>query len=166
MTKIIGLNLYLEDDKNNKLENFKHCILDLLNNDYVKQLDNFKQHINTSRLQHSINVAYYSYRFCRLLRFFGFDHVSAARAGLMHDLYLYDWNKIHTKTQHTIKHPQAALQNARQITDVNHIEADAIAKHMFPLCAPPKYKESYIVSIADKYCTIGEVISAVWKKMV
>jgi len=156
MTKIIGLNLWLEDD-NAKIEHFKECVADLLENNTVKQLDGFEQHCRTSRLQHCINVSYYSYRICKALRF---DFVSAARAGILHDLFLYDWRESCTKLEHTRQHPQAALKNAMEITEVNEIEADAISHHMFPLCAFPKFKESYVVSLADKYCASMEVVAS------
>jgi uncharacterized protein len=142
------------------MEDFRECITDLLDSEQVQRLDSFKQHFNTSRFHHSINVAYYSYRICKALRFLGFDYVSAARAGVLHDLFLYDWRERHTKLKHTMYHPKNALENARGITEVNNIEADAILKHMFPLCTFPKFKESYIVSLADKYCTVGEIMAA------
>jgi len=156
MTKIIGLNVWLEDDSD-KSAAFKECVADLLENDLVKQLDMFKQHCNTSRLQHCINVSYYSYRICKMLRL---DFVSAARAGILHDLFLYDWRETCTKLIHTKEHPKEALKNAMEITNINHVEADAIVRHMFPFCAFPKFKESYVVSIADKYCATVEVVTA------
>jgi len=161
MTKIAGVNVWLEDNST-KMEEFNCCVADLLSNEYVKQLDKFSQHCNTSRLQHCINVSYYSYRICKIL---GLDYVSAARAGILHDLFLYDWRERHTKLSHTIQHPKAALENARKITAVNNIEADAISRHMFPLCAFPKFKESYVVSLADKYCTALEIIAAFKKRI-
>lgn len=45
----------------------------------------------TSRFQHSLNVSYYSFIICRK---FGLDAYSAARAGLLHDLYYYDWKQM------------------------------------------------------------------------
>ncbi|MDE7120932.1 MAG: hypothetical protein K2O42_02090, partial [Oscillospiraceae bacterium] len=38
------------------------------------------------------------------------------------------------------------------------IERDIIRKHMFPLCFPfPKYRESFIITIADKCCAASEI---------
>lgn len=40
---------------------------------------------------------------------------------------------------------------------LNQVEEDIIRKHMFPLTRfPPKYKESLLVCIADKICTVYE----------
>jgi uncharacterized protein len=157
MRKIVGLRIDIDDNGNEKAVRFKGCVGDLLDADPVKKLDMFKQHWNTSRLQHSINVAYYSYRLCKIM---GLDSVSAARAGMLHDFYLYDWRGIHTSREHSRRHPVNALENARAITRLNAIEEDAIVRHMFPIGGTPKFKESYIVSFADKYCAAAEYVSA------
>ena len=40
------------------------------------------------------------------------------------------------------------------------MEEDIIGKHMWPLTAPlPYYKESYMVSLADKICAVCETLS-------
>ena len=139
---------------------FNQCIEDLINCDTVKELDNYSQHIGTSRLQHSINVAYYSFVVCRK---WGLDYRSAARAGLLHDLYLYDWrNPESPRGNHLSLHPREALKNARKITELNKVEEDAIVRHMWPMTIiPPKYVESHIVSLVDKYCAGAEVMDSI-----
>ena len=136
---------------------FNECIEDLINNDIVQELDNYSQHIGTSRLQHSVNVAYYSFLVCRK---WGFDFRSAARAGILHDLYLYDWRDSDSpRGYHAGLHPKEALKNARKVALLNKIEEDAIVKHMWPMTiAAPKYVESHIVSLVDKYCAGAEVM--------
>ncbi|MDR2903385.1 MAG: hypothetical protein LBU77_02595 [Clostridiales bacterium] len=137
---------------------FNDCIADLLSLDDVQKLAVFKQHFFTTRLQHSINVSYHSYLLCKLFRF---DFRSAARAGLLHDLFLYDWHEVTFEERHAFAHPKNALITARKNVALNQIEEDAIVKHMWPLCkSAPKYKESFIVSLSDKYCCAGEIISA------
>ena len=149
MTKAIGSRVKLDESQNKIAEEFKKCIEELLESENVKELDNYSQHLNTSRLQHSINVSYYSYLICRRLNF---DYKSAARAGLLHDLYLYNRHIQKFEQSHTIYHPKEALKNARKIAELNEIEEDAILKHMWPVTfALPKYRESYIVTIMDKY---------------
>ena len=136
---------------------FNECIEDLINSDIVQELGNFSQHIGTSRLQHSINVAYYSFIICRKG---GLDFRSAARAGILHDLYLYDWrNPESPRGYHAALHPREALKNARKVALLNKIEEDAIVRHMWPMTiVPPKYAESHIVSFVDKYCATAEVM--------
>ncbi|MHC9000559.1 hypothetical protein [Enterococcus bulliens] len=44
------------------------------------------------------------------------------------------------------------------------MERDIIIKHMWgATIAPPKYKESYIVTMVDKYCAIKEAATPVTK---
>ena len=85
MTKAIGSKVKLDECENKIAEEYICCVNELLESKNVKELDNYSQHLNTSRLQHSINVSYYSYLICKRLKF---DYKSAARAGLLHDLYL------------------------------------------------------------------------------
>ena len=41
------------------------------------------------------------------------------------------------------------------------IERDIIKRHMFPLnIRPPKYRESWIVCLADKICAVNEFFAA------
>lgn len=54
-------------------------------------------------------------------------------------------------------HPRIAVKNAEKITELSDLERDIILKHMWgATIAPPKYKESYIVTLVDKYCAIKE----------
>ena len=58
---------------------FYNCISDIFESKEIQKLGDITHHIYTTRLQHSLNVAYYNYIICN---FFGFNAVSAARAGL------------------------------------------------------------------------------------
>lgn len=127
----------------------------LLENELVKQLDEFIQHRCFTRLQHSLDVAYYSFF---LSKIFGWDSKSVARAGLLHDLFLYDRKSVDYKIKrHWRRHPMVALTNAREVCELNEIEEDIIKKHMWlATLRPPRYKESYVVTFVDKYCAIRE----------
>lgn len=103
---------------------------------------------------HALRVAWISYRATKLL---GLDYRSAARGAMLHDFYLYD-RKRHRKPDldwwkyHGFEHPRIALRNSRKHFHLNQIERDIIVKHMWPITIiPPRYRESYIVSLADKY---------------
>lgn len=118
-------------------------------------------HHNSSIYEHVMDVAYLSYRACKLLNL---DYRSATRGGLLHDFFLYDWRN-HTEPElpehknHGIEHPKIALSNAQKHFDLNAIEKDIIIKHMWPLTiVPPKYKESYVVSFVDKYLASKEFV--------
>ena len=68
---------------------FYDVISDLLENETVQSLKQFRHHVQTTRFQHSLNVAYYNYIFCSR---FGWDARAAARAGMLHDLFFYNRN--------------------------------------------------------------------------
>ena len=123
----------------------------LINNPTVLQMKNYRQHYDTNCYDHCIEVAYWSYRFCKK---HNLDYVSIARAAILHDLFLYDWrhSKAMLKGWHAFRHPQIALENALNICDLNEKEKDIILKHMWPVTffQFPKYKESFIITIADK----------------
>ena len=156
MQKAICSKVNLKSAENLLALEYMSCVYDLLDTEKVQKLDDYVQHCQTSRLQHCINVSYYSFLICRFL---GWDYRSAARAGLLHDLYFYDWrtNKDRRTKNHAAWHPRVALDNARKICDLNPIEKDAILKHMWPCTfIPPRYKESYAVTLADKICALIE----------
>lgn len=123
----------------------------LINHPTVLQMKNYRQHYDTNCYDHCIEVAYWSYRFCKK---HNLDYVSMARAAILHDLFLYDWrhSKAMLKGWHAFRHPQIALENALKICDLNEKEKDIILKHMWPVTffQFPKYKESFIITIADK----------------
>ena len=145
-----------------ELEYYAH-VADILENELVQELKNYRHHISTNRFQHCVNVSYYNYLICR---FFRLDATSAARAGLLHDLYYYDtkdyrrdYRRSGCIRSHNAHHPHVALCNACELFSVNAIEEDIITKHMWPLTkSRPQYKEGYVIVIVDKYCAALEVI--------
>lgn len=148
----VKLKTNYTDDKE-----YEKCVDDLIYNEIVLSMKNFIQHSDISCFQHSIAVSYNSYLICKLL---GFDYRSAARGGLLHDLFLYDWHI--TKPEeglHGFTHPAAALKNADKYFVLNELEKDIIQKHMWPLTIKlPKYKESFVIVFVDKYCAILEIL--------
>ena len=125
-------------------------VADLLRQPAVQKLADYTHHHHSDRLQHSSAVSYDSYRIAKRLHL---DYVSTARAGLLHDLFYYDWRttKFDLGT-HAFIHPRVALRNAEKLTRLNSKERDIILKHMFgATLAVPKYAESLIVSLVDDY---------------
>jgi len=142
---------------------YEECISDLISHKVVGSMKQFVQHGDTSTLEHSLNVSYYSYRFCKN---FGLDYKSAARGGLLHDFFLYDWHDgTDYKGLHGIHHPRIALENAEKHFTLNNKEKDIIKKHMWPITLKfPRFKESFVVLMMDNYCSIGELM--VWRKSI
>lgn len=140
---------------NDKIE-FENIIKDIKNNHTVLKMQNFRQHYDTSCYEHCENVAYFSFLICKKLKL---DYVSVARAGMVHDLFLYDWRvkEDGRKGLHAFRHPRIALNNALKLFDLSKKEQDIILKHMWPLTVIPSiYLESYILSSVDKYCALKE----------
>ena len=143
--------------KTDAVSEFYLHIAPLLENEQVQSLDNYSHHHCYSRLNHSLDVAYYSFLVAKLLRW---DTASTARGALLHDLYLYNRNDSQeVRKGHMRDHPKIALENAREILELNKIEEDIIRKHMWLVTpTPPRYKESFIVTFVDKFCALREGI--------
>lgn len=156
MIKPIGIKI----SKNCKnLNEFNNLISDLLTNDTVQQMSQYIQHGDTTTLQHCINVAYYNYRICKKL---SWNTRAAARAGLLHDLFLYDWHHYDRhkgELWHGANHPKLALANASKLFSLNMLESEMIEKHMFPVTLSlPRHKETYVIVLVDKYCGLLETV--------
>lgn len=139
------------------IKEYKECIRNLIHHEDVMSMENYIQHGDLSCLEHSIDVSYKSYLICRRL---GLDYKSAARGGLLHDFFLYDWHIPEPERGlHAFSHPYTALRNANKKFYLNKKEKDIIVKHMWPLTIkPPKYRESLIVAIVDLHCSLVETI--------
>lgn len=138
------------------IQEFSSLIKDLTSNEVVQNMKNFRQHYDTNCYEHCKKVAFYSYLICKK---YGLDYRAVARAAFLHDLFLYDWRSKENRDNnwHAFSHPRISLDNAKQITDLNLKEQEIILKHMWPLTIIfPKYKETYIVSLVDKYCALEE----------
>lgn len=136
---------------------FEKCIGDLILIPDVKNMVKIPAHRGTNCLDHSIFVSYISFKVCRYL---DLDYVAAARGGLLHDIFLYNWRKKDSHIGlHALTHPIVALKKASRLFSLTEVEKDIIVKHMWPLTIIlPKYKESFIVSCADKLCATIEVL--------
>ena len=141
---------------NKQSKEFINIVKDIISNDTIQSLRLYKHHYGSNRYEHCLSVAYYSYKICKFL---GLDHVSAARAGFLHDLFLYDCQNPETRPENHIKeHPKVALANAEKLFLLNDIEKDIILKHMWPVAfSAPHYLESFVVTFVDKYCAIKEL---------
>ena len=131
---------------------------DILGSESMQSERDFMQHGATNCFTHSVCVAYMSLKIADYFHI-SIDTPSMVRGSLLHDFFLYDWHdKEKAPKFHTLYHPIVALKNAEKVFDLNPIEKDIIRKHMFPLCFPlPKYRESWIITLADKVCAASEI---------
>ncbi|HET6785751.1 MAG TPA: HD domain-containing protein [Erysipelotrichaceae bacterium] len=144
------------NDSHPTTSEFLSHIEDLIDHPVVSNLHNYSQHLNTSRFQHSLNVAYYAFLFGRR---FNINISDCVRGAFLHDLFLYNWRTEQvTPGKHVNVHPQEALKNAKMITRVSPVMEDVIVNHMWPLGnSKPKSKEAWIVQASDKLCAVMEV---------
>ena len=137
-------------------KDYMNLIADLLNQEKVQQMKQYRQHHNMNCIDHCLFVSYNTYLICKNHHL---DYISAARAGLLHDLFLYDWRKRENgrKGLHAFTHGKTAYEQASTFLNLNDKEKDIIIKHMWPVTlAIPKYKETFIITLVDKYFAVAE----------
>lgn len=126
----------------------------ILKDGEFKKLSRYIQHKNTTRLMHSINVSYISWVIAKKT---GCDARAAARAGILHDFCLFDFDgKSESGEAQVFHHPKAAAKKSQEHFEVSEKEQKAILTHMFPLGPLPSSKEAWIISCADKFCACVE----------
>ena len=135
---------------------YMEIVKDIIENEMVQNMKNYRQHYKVNCFDHCLYVSYNLYLVCKK---HGLDYVSAARAGLVHDLFLYDWRKRQEgrKGLHAFTHAKTAYENASKFLNLNDIEKDIILKHMWPVTlALPKYKETFWMIYIDKCFAVLE----------
>lgn len=155
MTWVIGSRRDFTDCDDFCVLEFTQIVGDIVAIDDFQQLKNFRHHHATTRYQHCLNVAWYTYLWSKAA---GLNYISAARGAMLHDFFLYD-----RKTgqpipgRHSEVHPIVALSNAEKYVSVDPIMQDCILHHMWPVSEiHPDTPEGMIVQAADKYCACIE----------
>lgn len=146
---------FIKDLSDNDKE-FQMIIKELINNETVQKMKNYRQHYETTCFDHCYTAAYYCFLICKKYRL---DYKSATRAAMLHDLFLYDWRvrQPDRKGLHAFTHGKVACENACQLFDLNEKEKDIIMKHMWPVTIQfPKSLEGFILTLVDKYCALSE----------
>ena len=150
--KKMQVKLEAEDERK-----FREILTEVCRNSRLLSSDRFIQHGTTSVFRHSVAVAYVSFYIARKYRI-RVKEKALIRGALLHDYFLYDWHeKADWHKWHGFYHAGKALRNAMEDFELNEIEQDTIARHMFPLNPiPPRCREAWIVCLADKICSGGE----------
>lgn len=134
---------------------------DILQSENFKSTRNYIQHGSMPVQRHCIDVAEQS---IAISKFFGIScsERELIRGALLHDYFLYDWHdksRENYQRLHGFYHPGIALANASKEYDLTLREKDIIKKHMWPLTVvPPGCREAWIVTTADKYCSLLETL--------
>ena len=114
----------------------------------------FVQHGTTTTYDHSVAVTEMCLRLAKKFHSKA-DERTLIRGALLHDYFLYDWHKPHGHL-HAFRHPKRALENAARDFELSPVERNMILSHMFPLGRFPRYRESVLLCIADKICSLRE----------
>ncbi len=144
---------------------YENCISNLIETEIVQSMDKYIQHGDITCLDHCKNVSLKSYKVCKFLKL---DFKSAARGALLHDFFLYDWHIPGSHVGlHGFRHSKISLENAEKHFVLNNKEKDIISSHMWPLTLrPPKYKESFVVTLVDKFCSSKEIVNHMYKRFI
>ena len=136
------------------------------------------KHHDESVFNHSIKVSFEAYRMS--LKYVGVDSEVCAIAGLLHDFYPEAWQysesleKLDSSYKarfikgykggltnlHGFVHGRTAMENAYKFYPelMSDKIANTIHRHMFPLTIiPPRYKEGWIITMADKKVSFGNM---------
>lgn len=149
--------------RHRKLHNkLKEHADDILNSEKFKSTRECIQHGSIPVQRHCIDVAKQSLIFSQALKI-KVNEREMVRGALLHDYFLYDWHDKEREDYnglHGFYHPGIALKNASDDYDLSDREKDIISKHMWPLTISriPKYREAWIVTMADKYCSTLETL--------
>lgn len=142
-------------------EYFRKIASALAEHEDMQKTKKLTQHGNVSVFAHSVAVAHYSIKLAKKLGI-AFDRRSLIRGAMLHDFFLYDWHKTNNVGDglHGFAHPATASKNALRDFCLNKRELDIIRKHMWPLTLTklPLHRESWLVCIADKYCSLLETL--------
>jgi len=136
---------------------YNSIVRDIAYHEEFGKTRNYRHH-HSSIYSHCLSVSYSSYVISKRLKL---DYKSAARGALLHDFFLYDWRLAHPQKgrNHGLEHPKTALKNAMAYFTLNETEKDIIRRHMWPFTlALPRYVESYLVLLIDKYIATKELV--------
>lgn len=134
---------------------------DILCSQNFQKTKEYIQHGNMTVQEHCISVAKTSLKIKEMF------HISCnkrdlIRGALLHDYFLYDWHVKDKECPHKLHgffHPGRALNNAKKEYILTERQEDIIKKHMWPLTVvPPTCREAWIVTAADKYCSLMETL--------
>ena len=133
-------------------EEFERIVSPILEIEEFNRLK-FITHHGITRYDHSMRVAYFSYKVSKALKL---DYKEVTEAALLHDFFLDEVNH-ESRVERLRHHPECAVKNASKYIDLTEKQVDIIKTHMFPVTfAPPKYLESWLVDLVDDFAAVYE----------
>lgn len=145
-------------------DEFLDIVVPILESKEFQKRKEWKHHENCSLYEHLLAVSYLSYKICKKKNW---EYKDAAIGGLLHDFYFKPWQehlgeKKPFFKQHGFVHAHEAVINSYKFFPdlMNERIENIIERHMFPLnIIPPKYKEGWVVTYADKRLSMDVVIN-------
>ncbi len=119
-------------------------------------------HHGITRFDHSMRVAYFSYKITKKLRL---DYKETTEAAMLHDFFLDEVNNENSIAK-LRRHPNHAVSKSLEYFELSDKQIDIIKTHMFPVTfTPPKYLESWIVDLVDDAAAIYEKVYSVRREI-
>ena len=139
----------------------KYCEIndDLLRDDLVRSMAQYRHHGEINTLFHSVYVSYCVLKMCYALNA---SHTrEIVRASLLHDFYLYEWYTEKHDENHIFYHPKESVKNIEaHFGNLTGKQKNMIIAHMFPLSKKmPGSLGAWLLTAADKYCATQDYFS-------
>ena len=134
----------------------------ILNSERFRAAWDIPHHPGISVAQHSLHVAMESCRMAEWLNLHG-AHINledTIQCALLHDIGMTE-NRIYSSPawRKAYTHPSRGMEVAEKEYHLNSAQADAIRRHMWPVCIiPPVHALGWIVTAADKISSIKELL--------
>lgn len=112
--------------------------------------------------EHSLQTAGYALRLARWLNRHGasLSERDVVRASLLHDIGMTEDDVFLSPSRVKAKtHPLEGARIANEEFGASETQVEAILHHMWPFCClvPPHSIEGFVLTIADKLCSLNEV---------
>jgi uncharacterized protein len=132
---------------------------DLLCDELVRSMVNFRHHDTITTHYHSLYVSYCVCRHCCNLKLKNSREI--VRAALLHDFYLYEWYTVKHDEYHIFYHPKEAVKNIEEhFGTLSSMQRDMILSHMFPASKQfPNSVGAWLLTMADKRCAMEDYLS-------
>jgi uncharacterized protein len=132
---------------------------DILENELFSHSKKIFSHGTINIYDHSIAVAELAFSMAEKSR--TLDKRCVVRAALLHDFFLYEWHIPGMRyILHGWVHAGIAAKKAQDVFGISGKEYSCIKTHMWPwtLFHPPRCREGWIISLADKIIAIHEAV--------
>lgn len=149
--------------KEKEMNEYYDIIKEILEHPEFQKRREYDHHGKITVYDHCLSVSKLSYKMAKKLKK---DYKAAAIGGLLHDFYYEPWQDKKIKKpffkKHGFVHAQEARDNSYKYFEkyMDKKIENIILRHMFPLnIKPPKYFESWIVTIADKCVSLEDILN-------